>query len=108
METTVVKTNNTLKLKEDIKVLVDEQKFLRNQRKEVHIVGERKMPANRAAVDYRYNSRELRIMYAAYGLMRGKSFSQTENHYPEENHPLNNFKYEIDKLIKKYELQEEK
>ena len=38
-------------------------------------------------------------MYAAYGLMRGKSFSQTENKYPEEEHPLNNYKRDIDKIL---------
>ena len=37
--------------------------------------------------------------------MRGKKFSQIENHYPEENHPLNQFKNQIDKLILKYNEQ---
>ncbi len=104
METTIVKTNNALRMKEDIKALATEQKFLRNQRKSEHIVGERKMPASEAETRYRYNTRELRIMYAAYGLLRGKSFSYTENHYQEENHPLNNYKYEIDKLLNKYKI----
>jgi hypothetical protein len=103
METTVKTTQkiDVLKLKSDIKELAEKQKFYRNQRKTEHIVGERKMSASDAANAHRENKQKLRILYAAYGIARGKSFSQIESHYPKENHPLNNFKYEIDKLIKK-------
>ena len=45
---------------------------------------------------------ELRLLYAAYGLLRGKSFSQTENHYSEENHPLNKYKSEIMSIVETY------
>jgi hypothetical protein len=103
---TIVNINPANFLKEDIKKIANEQKFLRNQKKTVHIVGERKLPAKDAAYKYMENSETLRVMYAAYGLMRGKSFSQTENHYPEENHPLNKLKYKIDALMSKYQLQE--
>jgi len=41
-------------------------------------------------------------MYAAYGQARGKSFYQVENHYPEENHPLNNYQGTIDRILKTY------
>lgn len=102
---TTVKTINTLKLKEDIKVLANEQKFYRNQRKEVHIVGERKMPASTAASEHRYNRQKLRIMYAAYGIARGKTFNQIESHYQLENHPLKEHQFSIDKLLKTYEIQ---
>ena len=50
---------------------------------------------------------ELRLLYAAYGLLRGKSFSQTENHYPEENHPLNKYKKEIMSIVDNYSSDEE-
>lgn len=50
---------------------------------------------------------ELRLLYAAYGLLRGKSFSQTESHYPEENHPLNKYKSEIMSIVDKYSGDEE-
>lgn len=46
---------------------------------------------------------ELRILYAAYGKMRGKSWSQIENAFPEEGHPLKDFEYFIDNTIKWFE-----
>lgn len=49
---------------------------------------------------------ELRLLYAAYGLLRGKTFSQIENHYPEENHPLNRYKSEIMSIIEDYSDEE--
>lgn len=107
MENIEVKnTVNILKLKSDIKKSVELQKFYKNQRKDVKLVGERKMPAWEAEDKHRSNRHNLRIMYAVYGLLRGKSFSQTENRYPEENHPLNEHMYYIDKMIKEYECNE--
>lgn len=103
---TMVKIN-VEKMKIDIKDLVEKQKFLRNQRKTVHILGDRKIPAWQATFEHQINGNKLRILYAAYGLARGKSFSYTENHYPEDNHPLNEFKYDIDKIITSYSIQEE-
>lgn len=102
---TIVKTMNVEKMKVDIKAIAEEQKFLRNQRKSVHIVGERKMPEWEAENRHRSNRERLRVMYAAYGLIKGKSYSQIENHYPEENHPLKKYQYQIDKLMKTYENQ---
>jgi hypothetical protein len=90
------------KMKEDIKTKVEEQKFLKNQRKTVKIVGERKIPAKDATYKHQTNREDLRVMYAAYGLARGKSFSQIENHFPEENHPLQRFQKSIDRLLEKY------
>lgn len=66
------------------------------------------MSAKDAEEKHRSNREKLRIMYAVYGLMRGKSFSQIENHYPEDNHPLKKYQYQIDKLMKLYEVQEVK
>lgn len=45
---------------------------------------------------------ELRLLYAAYGLLRGKSFSKTESAYPEETHPLHEFEEEIMKIVNQY------
>jgi len=95
-------------LKNDIKNLVEEQKFLKNQRKTEKLVGERKMDFRLAAYKHRSNRENLRLMYAAYGLMRGKKFSQIENHFPEENHPLIKYLDKISKIIEKYNLIEEK
>ena len=105
---TIVKID-IVKLKDVIKESAEKQKFYKNQRKTAHIVGERKMPAEEAEDKHRTYRDMLRAMYAAYGLARGKSFSQTENHYPEENHPLKSFHYQkfIEKIMNTYQLQDE-
>jgi hypothetical protein len=106
---TIVKID-IVKLKDVIKESAEKQKFYKNQRKTVHIVGERKMPAEEAEEKHRWTRDKLRCMYAAYGLARGKSFSQTENHYPEENHPLKSFHYQqwINKFLDVYKIKDEK
>jgi antitoxin component YwqK of YwqJK toxin-antitoxin module len=106
METII--TINIDKLKADIKVNAEMQRFYRNQRKTVKIVGERQLPASKAAEKYYTNSEKLRAMYAAYGLVRGKNFSVTENHYPEENHPLNKLQWRIDTIMNSYQIQDKK
>jgi hypothetical protein len=98
---------NISKMKADIKENAEKQKFYKNQRKTEKLVGERQMSACDATYAHQKNRRELRIMYAAYGLAKGKSFSQIENHHPEENHPLNEFRYEIDKVLDGYKAKEE-
>jgi hypothetical protein len=103
---TIVKIN-VAKLKEDLKKLAENQRFLKNQRKTEKLVGERVMEPWKATYEHQANRENLRLMYAAYGLMRGKSFSQTENKYPEEGHPLNEFKKQIDEIILKYMTEEE-
>jgi hypothetical protein len=100
---TIVKFNYS-KMKEDIKTKAEEQKFLKNQRKDVHIVGERKMSTKDATYKHQTNREDLRIMYAAYGIARGKSFSQTENHFPEVDHPLQKYQKTIDRLLEKYKV----
>lgn len=91
-----------LKLK--IKELSATQRELRNQRKTVHIVGDRTMAPKQAAYSHAYYRDELRIMFAAYGLLRGKPFSVTESHYPEKDHPLNAFKVRIDSIVSNAEV----
>ena len=58
---------------------------------------------------YRYYSfenpgtkHELRLLYAAYGLLRGKPFSKTESAYPEETRPLHEFEEEIMKIVNQH------
>ena len=82
---------NVKKIKNDIKELAAKQKFLKNKRKTVHLVGERIMEPWEATYRHQENREKLRFMYAAYGLMRGKQFSQTENTHEEEDHPLYNY-----------------
>ena len=103
---TIVKTN-IAKMKADIKEMVKSQKFYKAQRKTENLVGERKMSPSDATYKHLSNREDLRIMYAAYGVARGKSFSQIENKYPEENHPLKNRQGSIDRILKRYEMKVE-
>jgi len=105
METSITKTEIE-KMKSDIKQLSEKQRYYKNQRKTEHIVGERTMPAWEAIWKHQSNRHKLRILYAVYGLMNEKCFSQIENHYPEENHPLKKLQYGIDKEMIKYTTEE--
>ena len=106
METNTLKIDRK-KLVADIKEKSELQRFYKNQRKAVHIVGERKMPAWQATLKHLDNRLDLRAMHAVYGLSKGKTFSEIENKYPEENHPLKGIQWKIDKLINKYQIKEE-
>ena len=109
-------------LKDLIKAKAAEQKTLKMNRKTVHFTGERLMTPSQATETiggtYRPDGtsyycfgnpgtkHELRLLYAAYGLLRGKPFSKTESHYPEENHPLNKYKSEIMSIVEEYSDEE--
>lgn len=95
------------KFKADIKEMAELQRSLKNQRKTVNIDASQEvtMSPSEATWKHQMNRDKLRLMYAAYGLMRGKSFSQTENKYPEEGHPLNEYKLRISKIISDYVLE---
>lgn len=107
METISKKKISLVILRENITVLEKEQRFLKNQRKTVNLIGERKIFNGQAQVKHIFNREKLRLMYAAYGLARGKNYSQIENAYPEENHPLKNYQSRIDKILEDYELQDD-
>ena len=89
-------------LKKLIKDLAEEQKNLKEQRKTVNFKGIRTLQPFEACYKHLKNRHKLRILYAAYGIMRGKSFSQIENSHVEENHPLKEFIYEINNIIDTY------
>jgi hypothetical protein len=95
-------------IKNDIKKFSEEQKYLKNQRKTVNLKGERTMEPWVATCKHQANREKLRLMYAAYGLKRGKSFSQMENNHIEEEHPLKNFLPQISKIIEQYNNLENK
>ena len=101
-----VRKMDITKFKEDIRTLSEGQRELKNQRKTVKMVGSRKMSPSDATWKHQMNRDKLRLMYAAYGSMRGKSFSQIENKYKEEEHPLNEYKLRIGKIISSYILEE--
>ena len=89
-------------LKNEIKTLAASQIILRDQRKSVYNKLERTITPKEAAWKHEANRDELRIMYAAQGLLRGKTFSQIESNYPEESHPLKEYQSRIDRLVVKH------
>lgn len=89
-------------LKQDIKKLSEEQKFLKDQRKSIYNKTVRTMPTWEADLKHQHNRINLRIMYAAWGLMRGKTFEQIENMYPENDHPLWKYYEDISRVIEQY------
>jgi hypothetical protein len=106
METTVEKAM-IIALKNDIKKAVEEQQSLKNFRKTVNFKGSleerRKMEPSKAAYKHLVNREKLRVMYATYGLMRGKSFEQIEKRSDTtEPHPLIKFSNQITKLREHY------
>ena len=68
-----------VELRKQIALLEAEQKNLKPQRKTVHFTGERTVEPDEACYKVIVNRGDLRILYAAYGLMRGKKFSQIES-----------------------------
>ena len=104
--------------RQEIAKLEKEQKELKPQRKTVYGPVEMKVHPSVATESVRRNKHELRIMYAAYGLMRGKPFSKTESaakplmgdderfaYVPLElrgKHPLYLFLREINEWLEKY------
>ena len=100
---------DTKKLKENIKVASEYQRFLKNQRKTMYLKGKREISPDEAAWKHQANREKLRLMYAAYGLMRGKTFGEIElqRYYKVdtdngERHPLKKFQDKIDKIIDEY------
>jgi hypothetical protein len=70
-----IENNNRIgisKLKNDIKILSNEQIELKNQMKTVNLVGERTMEPERAQMKHWANRRKLTIMFTAYQIIRGK------------------------------------
>jgi hypothetical protein len=98
---------NVKSMKEAIKNMASYQKFLKNQRKTVNLVGERVIEPYEATCKHADHREQLRLMYAAYGLARGKSFSQIENNHKEGEHPLDQFADRINKYIRMYEMKGE-
>ena len=70
---------NIKNFRNEIAELEKQQKELKPQRKTVYGPKDSKVSPYQAAEDVKSNKHYLRIMYAAYGLMRGKSFEQTES-----------------------------
>lgn len=95
-------SKNLAKLKSDIKKLAAQQPELRNQRKSVYIVGDRKMSASDAREKHQENRELLRDMYIVYGMARGKKYEEIEVN-PRENFYSPNWG-RIERLRKEYNL----
>ena len=103
-------------MREEIAALEKVQKNTKEQRKTVNFHGERTMPAWKATMLVPAQREQLRAMYAAYGLLRGKKFNQIENNAKPLNrdngnwcsielvgkHPLTLYLSEINKFLEKY------
>ena len=103
-------------MREEIAALEKTQRNTKEQRKTVNFHGERTMTPLEACWKAQSNSENLRAMYAAYGLMRGKKFSQIENNAKPLNrdngnwcsielvgkHPLTLYLSQINKFLEKY------
>jgi hypothetical protein len=104
---------NIRQMKADIKAKVEMQKFYKNQRKTVNKNNTKKpgdpedITPSEATWKHFVNREDLRAMYAAYGVARGKSFSQVESQHQEEGHPLHQYQGKIDFLLKKYTVEVE-
>ena len=65
-------------MRKDIAELEKQQKNTKPQRKTVHYTGERTMSPFDACCEVGNNRYKLRLMYAAYNLLKGKGFEITE------------------------------
>ena len=91
--------------REEIAALEKEQINMKAQRKTVNLKVERTVDPYTAADRVINNRCKLRVMYAAYGLMKGRRFEQIENHYDKnENkiHLLHGFANSINDILNKY------
>jgi hypothetical protein len=94
------------KMKADIKTMVEEQRYYKRQRKsDKSLFKEREIHPREAQWKHRANRQKLRLMYAAYGKARGKSFQQIESNHKEEPHPLEQWSISIDSIINRYKIQ---
>jgi len=100
IEKTFVKIN-TRPVKDLIKTYVDNQKIYKDQSKSERNKLERTIDSKEAQYKAFWNSKELRIFYAAYALLRGKSLSSVEFNYDENdpNNFLNCRKLKIEKTL---------
>lgn len=85
--------------KEDIKSKAAMQRYYRNQRKTVHLVGERTMDPWQAAIAHMVNGVDLYMMYYAYSeIRRGKEATKVIYPFGERDLPRNL----IDEIKEKY------
>jgi hypothetical protein len=89
-------------LVEKIKVAASYQKFLKNQRKTVKLVGKKEMEPWEAAMKHLHNRGDLRVMYCAYAVLRGRDVSSIDSLNFEEDWAKEVFLEKVNKLVKEY------
>ena len=97
-------------LKAKIKVAAEYQRFLKNQRKTVKLVGKREIDPSEATMKHGHNRLELRAMYMAYAIIRNKSnIELIDSKKFETNWDLYWFNKKVEHLVKEYyvEMEEE-
>ena len=95
-------------IKIEIKKLAENQKILKNQRKTVHIQGERLMESWKAEYLHRESRHKLRLLYATYAILKGKTIEQfnIENPSKDETNSILNYRNKIEKLVEEYGKEE--
>ena len=66
------------RLREEIKALALKQKYLKNQRKTVNIVGPAILSPQQAQMIHEQNRRQLRLLYATQQILKGKDIIDLE------------------------------
>lgn len=84
-------------LKDEIKKLSIEQRYLKGQRKTVNLKGKRTVDPWEAVYRVQRNKLELRHMFIAYAKLRGKSLEKIEK---DSKTPFN--EHMVNKIIEKY------
>jgi len=104
---TIEKIYDVRKFKAEIKVAAGYQKFLKNQRKTVKLVGKRELEPWMATMKHYHNRQDLAAMYVAYGVMRGKDLDeQMKAHISKRNeYAMSSAKEKVEKLLSKYKLE---
>lgn len=92
---------NISRMKNDIKVLVKEQRITKANRKTVNFVGERIMSPSSANWDAMANRDKLRQMYQAYAILR---FKDPKSHELRDGDDYQKFEdnKEVEKLVEHY------
>jgi hypothetical protein len=95
-------------IKNDIRQLAENQKSLKNQRKTVHLKGERTIEPWKATLTHNANRHQLRLLYAAYHVLKGRDLSTFETKPSNKSNivPISIYADQINKLVEKYGKEE--
>lgn len=102
METLELNKKAIKELKSEIKVKSEQQKSLKNQRKTKNLVGERIMDPWKATMDHMSNRNQLRRMYAAYAILRGRKIEDVDSLKFENEWERNSFMHDVHKVVNFY------